>query len=206
MAIADTASEGLCERLVDELDPRGMRFDGAGVKPSLGVAGLAQVSIGEAEFSTRKIGSLTLRKAIEEKLKSRKIGKGGGILFTIDETQAASRDDLVAIATAVQHVIANEDQKNIPDSQKKGVAFVFAGLPSLVDELVNDRVLTFLRRSLRRDLGEVLLPDVKNAYIETVRQSGKEISEEMAQRAANLTDGYPYMVQLIGYYNLCMRW
>lgn len=70
----------------------------------------------------------------------------------------------------------------------------------LVDELVNDRVLTFLRRSLRRDLGEVLLPDVKNAYIETVRQSGKEISEEMAQRAANLTDGYPYMVQLIGYY------
>lgn len=35
------------------------------------------------------------------------------------------------------------------------MAFVFAGLPSMVDELVNDKVLTFMRRSMRRDLAAV---------------------------------------------------
>ncbi|GDZ74893.1 hypothetical protein MCC01989_01560 [Bifidobacteriaceae bacterium MCC01989] len=42
-------------------------------------------------------------------LGSKKLGKGKGILITIDETQAASHDDLVAIATAVQHVITDAE-------------------------------------------------------------------------------------------------
>ena len=200
VAIADTASEGLCARLVDALDEGGLHLDSARINPSVGVAGLANASLGQASFSVKESGPLTLRRAIEKRLDGRKIGKGKGILFTIDETQAASRDDLVAIATAVQHVIADEDQKDIPDTEKKGVAFVFAGLPSLVDDVVNDRVLTFLRRSLRRELGEVLLPDVKNAYLETVRQAGWSMDEPTALRAAQLAEGYPYMIQLVGYY------
>ena len=126
--------------------------------------------------------------------------KGGGILFTIDETQAATPEDLIAIATAVQHVITDQDLSDLPDSQKKGVAFAFAGLPSLVDELVNNKVLTFLRRSLQRHLGDVPLPDVKNALIESFASSGKELGEEAAARCARLTSGYPYMIQLVGYY------
>lgn len=200
MTISDTASEGLCLRLTEALRPQGLQLGSADLSPSIGVAGLANASLGKASFLAKGAGPLTLRKAIEEQLRSRKIGKGKGILFTIDETQAASRDDLVAIATAVQHVIADQDQKNVPDSEKKGVAFVFAGLPSLVNELVNDRVLTFLRRSLKRELTDVPLPDVKNAYVETIKESHKTISEEIALKAADLTAGYPYMIQLLGYY------
>lgn len=198
--MADTASEGLCVRLVDALEDQGLRLDGARINPSVGIAGVANASLGQASFSVKESGPLTLRRAIEKRLASRKIGKGKGVLFTIDETQAASRDDLVAIATAVQHVIADEDQKDVPDIEKKGVAFVFAGLPSLVDDVVNDKVLAFLRRSLRRELGEIPLPDVKNAYLETVSRSGWEIDEDAALAAARLTEGYPYMIQLIGYY------
>lgn len=200
LAIADTASEGLCVRLVNALDEGGLHLDSAHVGPSIGVVGVANASLGQASFSVRETGPLTLRRAIEKRLDSRKIGKGRGVLFTIDEAQAASRDDLVAIATAVQHVIADEDQKNVSDIDKKGVAFVFAGLPSLVDDVVNDKVLTFLRRSLRRELGEVPLPDIKNAYLETVSRSGWSMSEDAALCAARLTEGYPYMIQLIGYY------
>ena len=88
----------------------------------------------------------------------------------------------------------------MPDSQKKGVAFAFAGLPSLVDELVNHKVLTFLRRSLKRELGDVPLPDVRGAYELSFAESGKQLDSELALRCAELTAGYPYMIQLVGYY------
>ena len=129
-----------------------------------------------------------------------KVGDGKCIAFTIDEAQAASLEDMTALATALQHVIRDEDMRDVPDSRKKGVALVFAALPSLMDELLNDRVLAFLRRSMQRELAEVSLPDVRSAYVETVRESGKAISEEDALAAARAACGYPYMIQLIGYY------
>lgn len=57
-----------------------------------------------------------------------------------------------------------------------------------------------MRRALRRELDNVPLPDVKNAFLETVADSGKTISEEDALEAARRSEGYPYMVQLVGYY------
>lgn len=200
ISYADTASEGLCGRLVEALEPQNVHLDGASISPSIDIAGIASVSLGEAKISASEQGPLTLRKAIEEKLESRKIKKGKGILITIDETQASSRDEIVAIGTAIQHVIADQDLLDIPDDEKKGVALVFAGLPELVDGIINDRVLTFLRRALRRELREVPIPDVRNAFVESVRESGKDISLDLASEAARISDGYPYMIQLVGYY------
>ena len=89
---------------------------------------------------------------------------------------------------------------DLPDTQKHGIALAFAGLPIAIDNLVNDDVLTFLRRCVRYDLGEVRIPDVKNAYISTVNDSGKMISEKDAQTAAEASSGFPFMIQLVGYY------
>jgi len=200
MTISETASEGLTARLISALAPKGWHMERATVSPSVDIPGIASASLGNASISFDDTAALTLRRAIDEALGSRKLKKGGGILFTIDETQAATPEDLIAIATAVQHVITDQDLSDLPDSQKKGVAFAFAGLPSLVDELVNNKVLTFLRRSLQRHLGDVPIPDVKNALIESFASSGKELGEEAAARCARLTSGYPYMIQLVGYY------
>ncbi|OXM99674.1 ATP-binding protein [Bifidobacterium vansinderenii] len=197
--IGETASEGLVTRLVQALAPSGMHLDQADFSPSVGIAGVATASLGQAHFSVAS-SPLTLRNALNRRLSGRKIGKGKGILITIDETQAASRDDLIAIATAVQHVIADGDESDVPDAEKKGVAIVFAGLPYMVNDLLDNEVTTFLRRALRRELDNVPLPDVKNAYLETVAESGKTISESDALEAARRSDGYPYMVQLVGYY------
>lgn len=90
--------------------------------------------------------------------------------------------------------------EDVSDREKKGVAFVFAAVPSIIDEVLNDKVLTFLRRSLHMRLLDVPVLEVREAYIETARASGKSISLEVAFAAARLSDGYPYMVQLIGYY------
>ncbi|PLS28821.1 ATP-binding protein [Bifidobacterium parmae] len=197
--IGETASEGLVSRLVQALSPSGMRIDQATISPSIGIPGVAAASLGQAHLSAA-VNPLTLRNAINARLGSRKIGKGKGILITIDETQAASHEDVVAIATAVQHVIADADESDVADIDKKGVAIVFAGLPYMVNELLDNEVTTFLRRALRRELDNVPIVDVKNAFLETIADSGKTIGEEEALQAARQSDGYPYMVQLIGYY------
>lgn len=197
--IAETASPGLVERLTAALSSDGMHLTQADINPSIGIAGIATASLGQARFSPEN-SPLTLRNALHKQLNSHKIGRGKGILITIDETQAATHEDLVAIATAVQHVITDNDEDDVPDAEKKGIAIVFAGLPYMVNDLLDNEVTTFLRRALRRELDNVPLPDVKNAYLETVADSGKTIDDSDALEAARVSEGYPYMVQLIGYY------
>ena len=197
--LSETASPGVADRIIDALAPSRMHLDKASINPSVSISGVATASIGQANFSSAAT-PLTLRNAIIKHLESRKIGKGKGILITIDEAQAANLDDLVAIATAVQHVTTTLDETNAPDNEKKGVAIVFAGLPSTVNELVNDNVTTFLHRAMRCELDNVPLIEVKNAFLETIAESGKTIDDANALEAAKNTDGYPYMVQLVGYY------
>lgn len=193
----DVASAGLVGRLTEALRARGPRVTRANVSPSIDIAGVASLSVGGVELAGAAT-SLTLRTAIEERLK--KVGDGKGVLLAIDESQAASREDLVAVATAYQQVLQDLDLTNVPDDRKKGVALVLAALPQLTDELLNDEVLTFLRRSQQHVLAEVPMPDVRNAYVEVVQGSGKAIEMDVADRAAKASLGYPYMVQLVGYY------
>lgn len=195
--ISETASEGMCDRLASALVRPGMKLRGVNVQPSIGVPGILNVSLGGASFSVDQI-ALTLREVVNQRLA--KMPRGKGIVFTIDEAQAASMADMVALATTIQHVIRDEDMRDVSDSDKHGVAFVFAALPSLMDELLHERVLTFLRRSVQHDLGLVAYPDVRTAYIEVVREGGLAIDFEVAELAAEASDGYPYMIQLVGYY------
>lgn len=195
--ISETASEGMCDRLASALVRLGMKLRGANVQPSIGVSGILNASLGGASFSVDQV-ALTLREVVNQRLA--KMPRGKGIVFTIDEAQAASMADMVALATTIQHVIRDEDMRDVSDSDKHGVAFVFAALPSLMDELLHERVLTFLRRSVQHDLGLVAYPDVRSAYIEVVREGGLAIDSEVAELAAEASDGYPYMIQLVGYY------
>lgn len=195
--ISETASEGMCDRLASALVRPGMKLRGVNVQPSIGVSGILNASLGGASFSVDQV-ALTLREVVNQRLA--KMPRGKGIVFTIDEAQAASMADMVALATTIQHVIRDEDMRDVSDSDKHGVAFVFAALPSLMDELLHERALTFLRRSVQHDLGLVAYPDVRSAYIEVVREGGLAIDSEVAELAAEASDGYPYMIQLVGYY------
>lgn len=193
--ISETASPDVAQRLIEALTPSGLHINQASVSPSVSIPGIASASLGHIDLSSTTT-PLTLRNAIAKRLESGKIGKGKGILITIDETQAASLDDLVAIATAIQHVTTSIDETNVPDAEKRGIAIVFAGLPSTVNDLVNDDVVTFLRRALRCELDNVPLVDVKNAFLESVADSGKTIGNDEAWQAAQATNGYPYMCNL----------
>ncbi len=194
----ETASAGMCERLLEALSPKRARVESASLKPSISIGGVLGASLGSVEVTAPEERALTLKNAINERLA--RLKPGCGIVFTIDEAQAASEQDMVALATTLQHVIGDQDMQDVPDTERKGIAMVFAALPSSVDELLDNRVLTFLRRAQKEAIGNVRLPEVRDSYLQAVANAGKQMSEESAALAAKFSEGHPYLIQLVGYY------
>lgn len=185
--IDETASNGLAQRLLERLSPPKPAIS-LSLKPSVTVAGLGGVSLGEASVSSQQM-PLTLREALGSRLDGLE-RKHAGLLITIDEAQAADRNDMIAIATAVQHLIREE----------RDMAFVFAGLPIIASKWLNDDVLTFLRRAQAEQLGDVPLEDVHDALQDTFEDSGITIAGQALDMAVKATEGYPFMIQLVGYH------
>ena len=113
-----------------------------------------------------------------------------GLLVTVDEIHAADRAELAQLAASVQHFIRD----SLP------VALVFAGLPAAVSDLLNEGVATFLRRADRIDLHPAAISEVKASYLETFGNAGYTLAPELAKAAAQATDGYPFLIQLVGYH------
>nr|WP_298048555.1 ATP-binding protein [uncultured Bifidobacterium sp.] len=185
--IEETASDGLCERLVNELRSKDSLIDKLTLAPSVSIAG-ASVSLGQAELSSKRMPE-TLRRAMSARLDVLE-KHDAGLMISIDETQAASRADLIAIATAIQHQIR----------ERRNVSIVFAGLPQMVSDLFDDEVITFLRRARTNVLADVPIDEVEEAFMQTFKDSGMSIDAVLVKRAAKATAGYPYMIQLVGYY------
>lgn len=116
--------------------------------------------------------------------------RGSGLLITVDEVHSAARDDLRDLAATVQHLVREE----------RTIALAMAGLPSSVSDLLNDDVLTFLRRATRFHLDDVPLDHVADALRETVIANGRTIDDDALAEAASATGGYPFMIQLVGYH------
>lgn len=116
--------------------------------------------------------------------------RGTGLLITIDEVHAVARDELRDLAATVQHLI-REDRE---------IGLAMAGLPTTVSDLLNDDVLTFLRRATRFELDDVPLPPVAEALRSTITAEGRTIDDDALDEATRATGGYPFMIQLVGYH------
>lgn len=189
VALAETATPGMVRRLrhattraLHELDPT--------TAPSRRISGITLPVVG---------GGLTMSMPPTEVVEWRaELGRlldvlethGTGLLVTVDEVHAGARDDLRDLAATVQHLV-REDRE---------VALAMAGLPSAVSDLLNDDVLTFLRRASRFELGDVDLGHVADALRHTITDSGGTIEEAALEEAATATGGYPFMIQLVGYH------
>ena len=193
--VAETASPGFVERLAERLEASAHKGARITASPQLTVPMVGSLSLGSVEMGNAAAPS-TLRDAINQRLK--RMDKGLGVLITLDEAQGADIDELVALGTAVQHVIRDQDATDLSDADKRGVALVISALPSMVDDLLDQKVLTFLRRAMREDLAEVPVPDVRNAYLKTVRENGMDISLENAQMAAEVLDCEPDDITVFG--------
>lgn len=175
--IDEVASPGFCARILEQLTPR-TQIEGMRIQPSI-----LGISLGEVEIER---ASLSLREAMTARLKASK----KGLLITLDEVQDTSIDEIRALAVAIQQVIGAD----------LNIAFAFAGLPSMVDRVVNAKALTFLRRALPEELVPLWSDEVEQSISETIDAAGMTASAPALEAMTKAAAGYPFMVQLVGYY------
>lgn len=150
---------------------------------ALGVAGFTVTTQlpPERQVAWRELGE-TLLRLLD--------GRGTGLVITVDEIHAADRGELAQLAAIVQHYITD----GLP------IGLIFAGLPSAVSDLLNEGVATFLRRADKIDLHAAAIRDVEASFASTFASAGFDISPALVQRAAEATGGYPFLIQLVGYF------
>lgn len=112
-----------------------------------------------------------------------------GLLITVDEVKATV-DEMLQLASTYQLFVR----------EGKKVALVMAGLPKHVSSLVGDDSVSFLRRARRCYLGRIGTAEVKAAFAKTVESAGKSIGDDALRAAADAIRGFPYMMQLVGYF------
>lgn len=169
------ANEGFCERI-------SLALVGAAQMKSVSVApSVLGVSVGSVEVTK---SASSLGKAMLD------ASKRGGLLITLDEIQDAPEAEMRELGNEIQLLIR----------QGANVAFVFAGLPSAIDSVVGGKTLTFLQRAKHVELVRLLDYEVEESFEDTVKASGKETSPKTAAMLARAAAGYPFLVQLVGYY------
>lgn len=113
-----------------------------------------------------------------------------GLLITVDEVDP-ELDEIVQLVTVYQHFVG----------ENRNVSLLMAGLPHRVSSLLNGRSISFLRRANRVKLGRINDADVKLAFAQTAEIGKKEATEEALKLATSAIDGFPFMLQLVGYYS-----
>jgi len=182
-----TAHEGMSAAIIEQFQLNGAQYFEDEKRKVTGVtAGAPGFSFGLtfSEAAERQYGFRAKMSLLCDKLAE----KGKGALILIDEvrTSAAMRE----VAASYQELVG--DRKNI--------AIAMAGLPHAVSGVLNDSVLTFLNRATKVELGVISTQLIRAYYERAFRSVGIVISDELLDRAAAATRGFPYLMQLIGYY------
>lgn len=182
-----TAHEGMPQAIIEQFQLNGSKFFNDDKRKLTGVsAGALGFSFGLtfSEAAQRQYGFRSKMSLLCDKLAE----KGKGALILIDEvrTSAAMRE----VASAYQELVG--DRKNI--------AIAMAGLPHAVSSVLNDSVLTFLNRATKVELGLISTNLIRAYYERAFKSIGIKVSDEILDHAALSTRGFPYLMQLIGYY------
>lgn len=151
------------------------------------VSGIRVADVAEIQFQkeTQSVPTWRLRMAeIFEALDATETG----LLITVDEVRE-DLDEMVQLASAFQHFV-REGRK---------AALFMAGLPSHVSALLQNKSVSFLRRANFHEIGSVDDFEVELALRKTIEGAGRSVDNDALSRAVEVTAGFPYMMQLIGY-------
>jgi hypothetical protein len=189
LIVSETATAGFVSRMTQQHLPRLLRdFDPKAVQRRMsGVSG--PLNLGGLTWSTIEahVVQAGLRNQLEM-LTDLLAGQSTGVLITLDEVHQNQIEELRELATVVQHAFR----------ENRELAFVGAGLAASVSEIVNDDVLTFLRRAERHTLGSVARADVERAFREPIQEAGRSIGDQALRIMVDGARGYPFMLQLVG--------
>ncbi len=169
------ANAGFCQRILDTLK-RSAELSSVTFAPSL-----LGVSLGSVEVS---------RSATQLGEAMFNASKHGGLFITLDEIQDAPIEEMRELGNEIQLLIR----------QGANVAFAFAGLPASVDDVVSSDSLTFLQRAKHVELTRLSDFEVGESFEETMSRAGMSVTSDIAQCLTQVSAGYPFMIQLVGYY------
>jgi DNA-binding IscR family transcriptional regulator len=112
-----------------------------------------------------------------------------GLLITVDEV-VSDYSEMIELAKIFQHFVR----------EKREVALIMAGLPGNVDQLLINKSVSFLRRAFLRKLDAISISDVKVSMKKTIELSDRSIEPAALEQMAAYSEGFPLMIQLIGYH------
>lgn len=189
VVVSETATAGFIRRITNQhlpavlqgLDPEAVRRRISAVTGPLGSGGVTWAT------SDAHVAELGLRNQIEL-LTDLLADHQTGLLITLDEIHRNQIGELRELTTTVQHAFREERE----------LAFVGAGLSSTVSDVINDDVLTFLRRAERHALGAVDPAEVRRALEEPIAAAGRSVAGDALRALVEGARGYPFLIQLVG--------
>ena len=113
---------------------------------------------------------------------------GKGVLILVDE--AKSSQSMRQLAVTYQQLVG----------ENKNISICMAGLPASISAVLNDDVLTFLNRAKKVQIGPISTLPIRDYYEIAFENAGIKLSEDTVEDAAKATKGFPYLMQLIGFY------
>lgn len=191
VVISETARPGIAKEIAETSIPGLLRDNANPVDSVVTSANVSAAGFGGG-LSRERVDRFPVEPSLRSALTELAQGmdqKGGGVLLTIDEVSSDAAADLQIITQVVQQTFREGRQ----------VMFAAAGLPANMQELLNAPGATFLRRAERCHLGPMGIDEVSTAIEEPVHMAGKTITPQALQQASQSTQGYPFMVQLVGY-------
>lgn len=151
------------------------------------ITGIELTSIGALSFENAKEEKTNWRYRIADILDALQ-SYGTGVVITVDEVDP-QLDEMIELAAVFQHFV-RENYK---------VALLMAGLPHNVSALLSNKTVSFLRRAQHYKLERIVNSDVREALVRTIKENGKEIDKDALDIAVESIDGFPFLMQLVGY-------
>lgn len=111
-----------------------------------------------------------------------------GLLIAVDDVKAGY-EGMVRLVSTYQLFIR----------EGKLVSLVMAGLPGEMAGLLENDSISFLWRSHQCRLERIDDREIEAAFKRTIQDAGKSIGEKALERCVASIQGYPYMMQLVGY-------
>lgn len=191
VVLSETASRGFVRRLIREGIPRRLaeRNPKSVRRHFTGVTGSFDPGDATSEPTDAQLSETNLCNHLEllTDLLAEE-DEGRGVLITLDEVNHHQMEELGQLDAAIQHAFRED----------RDVMLVGAGLASSVSRVLGDSSLSILRRAERHVLTCVDRTDAERAIREPVEAAGRRVSASAVRAMANGTEGYPYLIQLVG--------
>lgn len=111
-----------------------------------------------------------------------------GLVITVDEVDA-TLGEMVELAAIYQHFIR----------EGRRVCLLMAGLPHNISALLNNKTVSFLRRSQVVPLRRIADSEVKSALSKTILEHGRDFDGAGLDQAVTAIQGFPFLIQLVGF-------